>query len=126
MRKSIELGRAVLSTSTANFELWLRTLITISPPQQRTNLEELDLLAALRLLSSGNVWLGRGNGLHMDLDITFRGQPLAGQQLQQLSGAIVEAPVSFFDACSLSVTYKVSIGLGTVESEGVSAIRRCT
>ncbi|KAF3044820.1 hypothetical protein E8E12_010920 [Didymella heteroderae] len=92
MRKSIELGRAVLSTSTANFELWLRTLITISPQQKYTNLEQLDASSTLSLLSSGDVWVGRGHGLYIDLDITLRGQHLAGEQLQQLSEAVLEAP----------------------------------
>jgi len=102
MRKSIELGRAVLSTTTANFELWLTTLITISPQQQCTNLEQRDAASILSLLSSGDVWVGRGQGLHIDLDITLRGQPLAEEQLQQLSEALLEAPVSTLDACTLS------------------------
>jgi hypothetical protein len=104
MRKSVELGRAVLSTSTANLELWLRTLITISPQQQCTNLEQRDAASILSLLSSGDVWVGRGNGLYMDLDITLRGKPLADEQLQQLSEAMLEAPVSMFDAYRVSVT----------------------
>ncbi|KAF2625536.1 hypothetical protein BU25DRAFT_473600 [Macroventuria anomochaeta] len=93
MHKSTELGRAVLSTSTANLELWLRTLITVSPQQHCTNLEQHDATSLLSLLSSGEVWVGRGNGLYIDLDITFKGQPLADEQLRQLSEAILDAPV---------------------------------
>ncbi|KAF3052471.1 hypothetical protein E8E11_010310 [Didymella keratinophila] len=93
MRKSIELGRAVLSTTTANSELWLTTLITISPQQQCTNLEQRDAASILSHLSSGDVWVGRGQGLYIDLDITLKGQPLAEDQLQQLSEALLEAPV---------------------------------
>lgn len=125
MPRSIELGRAVLSTSTANFELWLRTLITITPQQQCTNVEQRDATSILGLLSSGKVWVGRGNGLYIDLDLTSRGQPLADEQLQQLSEAILEAPVSTDNASKLSVAYKVIIGLGTAEFEAVVALRCC-
>lgn len=113
MRRSIELGRAVLSTSTANLELWLKTLITISPKQQYTELEQRDANSILSLLSSGDVWVGRGNGLYMDLDITLRGQPLAYEQLQQLYEAMLEAPVSTLNACTLFVAHQVFTGMVT-------------
>jgi hypothetical protein len=123
MRKSVELGRAVLSTSTANLELWLRTLITISPQQQCTNLEQRDAASILSLLSSGDVWVGRGNGLYMDLDITLRGKPLADEQLQQLSEAMLEAPVSMVDAYRVSVTYKVHTGMGAATPQSFDTLR---
>jgi hypothetical protein len=123
MRKSIELGRAVLSTSTANFELWLKTLITISPQQQCTNLEQRDAASILSFLSSGDVWVGRGNGLYIDLDITLSGKPLADKQLQQLSEAILEAPVSMFDAYRLSVTYKMNAGMGAAAPQAFDTLR---
>lgn len=110
MPKSVELGRAVLSASTANVELWLRTLITISPQQDSTNLEQRDATSILDLLSSGEVWVGRGKGLHMDLDLTLRGQPLADEQLQQLSEAMLEAPVSTLDATEHSFAYIDRLG----------------
>lgn len=125
MHRSIELGRAVLSTSSANLELWLRTLITITPQQQCTNVEQRDATSMLGLLSSGEVWVGRGDGLYIDLDLTSRGRPLADEQLQQLSGAILEAPVSTDNASKLSVAYKVITGLGTAEFEAVVALRCC-
>ena len=93
MRKSIELGRAVLSTSTS-LELWLKTLITISLQQERTNLEQRDEASLIDQLSSGEAWVGRGNGLHIDLEITRNGQPLAHEQLRRLAEAILAAPVS--------------------------------
>ncbi|KAF9693895.1 hypothetical protein EKO04_008392 [Ascochyta lentis] len=93
MHKSIELGRAVLSTSTTNHELWLKTLITISPQQQCTNIEQYDTASLLDYLSSGEAWVGRGNGLYIKFDFTFRGEPLADEQIRQLSKVILDAPV---------------------------------
>lgn len=93
-QKQIELGRAVLATSTADLELWCKTLITISSQQQDINLERHSAASLLELLSSDDVWVGRGNGLHVDLNITFNRQPIADMQLQQLSDAILDAPAS--------------------------------
>jgi hypothetical protein len=93
-QNQIELGRAVLATSTADLELWCKTLITISSQQQDINLEHHSAASLLRLLSSDDVWVGRGNGLHIDLNITFDRQPIAEMQLQQLSDAILDAPAS--------------------------------
>jgi hypothetical protein len=99
MPKTIELGRAVLSTSTTNLELWLRTLITISPQQEYTNLEKHSATSLLELLSSGEAWVARGNGMYIDLNLTVKGQPLADEQLQHLSKVILSAPVG---ACKTS------------------------
>jgi hypothetical protein len=115
----------VLSTSTANLELWLRTLITISPQQQCINLEQRDAASILSLLSSNEVWVGRGAGLYIDLDLTLRGQPLADEQLQQLSEALLEAPVSALYTPRLPVAYKLTTGLGTAEPEAIIALRYC-
>lgn len=93
MHKSIELGRAVLSTSFTNLELWLKTLIRISPQQECINFEQHNAISLSSLLSSGEVWVGRGNGLYIDLDLTFKGQPIADEQLQHLSKALLGAPV---------------------------------
>lgn len=94
MHKPIELGRAVLSTPNTNLELWLRTLITVSPQHECTKFEQYNALSLLGLFSSGEAWVGRGNGLCIDLDLTFRGRPLADKQLQQLSEAILGGPAS--------------------------------
>lgn len=93
-QKQIELGRAVLATSTTDLELWCKTLITISSQQQDINLERHSEASLLGLLSSNEVWVGRGNGLYIDLDITFDRQPIADVQLRQLSDAILDAPAS--------------------------------
>lgn len=94
MHKSIELGRAVLSTAASDLELWLKTLITISPQQECTNFEQHNASSLLELLSSGEVWVGRGNGLYIELDLYLRGQPPANEQLRQLSEVILGATVS--------------------------------
>lgn len=100
MHRSIELGRAVLSIPAASLELWLRTLITISPQQQCTDLKQYDTASLLDILSSGKVWVGRGNGLYIDLEVGFKHRPVADEQLRQLSEAILSAPVRI---CELSV-----------------------
>lgn len=94
MCKTVELGRAVLSTSAANLELWLKTLIAISPQQQRANLEQYNAATLLNVLFSDEVWIARGNGLYIDLDVTFKGRPVADEQLRRLTQAILDAPVS--------------------------------
>lgn len=94
MSRTIELGRAVLSSPTTSHELWLTTLITISPQQNSTNIEQYNPPFLLDLLSSGSVWVGRGNGLHIDLNLTLRGEPLGDRHLQELANRIVEAPAS--------------------------------
>lgn len=110
-QKQIELGRAVLATSTTDLDLWCKTLITISSQQQDINLERHSAASLLGLLSSNEVWVGRGNGLHIDLDITFDRQPIADVQLRQLSDAILDAPASTLQQ-PISVTAKaVHIGM---------------
>ncbi|KAF3007834.1 hypothetical protein E8E13_010694 [Curvularia kusanoi] len=93
MHASIELGRAVIATSAADLELWCKTLITISPQQQCTNFEQHSAVSLLELISSDKVWVGRGNGLHVDLNITFNGQPVGDAMLRRLSDSILGAPV---------------------------------
>ncbi|KAH6639483.1 hypothetical protein C7974DRAFT_132447 [Boeremia exigua] len=93
MHRSIELGRAVFSIAATDLELWLRTLITISPQQQCTDLGQHDEASLLDILTSGKVWVCRGNSLYIDMEVTFKGQPVAEDQLRQLSEAILVAPV---------------------------------
>ncbi|KAJ8116280.1 hypothetical protein OPT61_g2257 [Boeremia exigua] len=93
MSRSIELGRAVLSTASANLELWLRTLITISPQQQCTDLAQHTGYTLLQYLSSGKLWVSLRNELYIGLEISFKGQPIADGQLRQLRDSILNAPV---------------------------------
>jgi len=94
MSRTIELGRAVLSSPSTKLELWLTTLITISPAQDATNLQHLSDSETIDLLASGTVWVGRANGMHLSLDITFRREPLPINQLRHLADSVVNAPVS--------------------------------
>lgn len=103
MHRSIELGRAVLSAPAVNLELWLKTLITVSPQQQCTDFKQQNAASLLDTLSSGQVWVGRGNRLYIDLDITLQGQPATNNQLRQLSEAVLSAPVSVRHPSSLQV-----------------------
>jgi hypothetical protein len=94
MSRVVELGRAVLASSTQNLELWLTTLITISPSQHSINLQQLSASSILQLLSSGDVWIGRGHGMCIELDLSLRGEQLPHQQFHDLINSILEAPVS--------------------------------
>jgi hypothetical protein len=93
MSRTIELGRAVLDSSSAKLQLWLTTLITISPERDSTNVQHLNTQALLDLLLSGNVWVGRGNGMHMVLELTANGDPIGSKDLQVLAEQIINAPV---------------------------------
>jgi hypothetical protein len=94
MTKTVEVGRAVLTSSKQTLELWLTTLIDISPSQQATNIEKLSSLCLLQCLSSGNVWVSRGNGMRIELVLSVRGAPFPKRQLQELRNKITQAPVS--------------------------------
>jgi hypothetical protein len=94
MLRTVELGRAVLASQSAELELWLTTLITVSPLQDTIDLQQLNEKDIIRLLSSGTVWVGRGNGMHVLFDVTMHRDPLASGQLQQLADGIINAPVS--------------------------------
>jgi len=94
MARTIEVGRAVLSCPTHALELWLTTLITVSPLQQSIDLQQLSPCDLLSLLASGTIWVGRGNGMRVEIEVTLRGEQLPPQQLQELVSSIISAPVS--------------------------------
>jgi hypothetical protein len=94
MVRTIEVGRAVLASSAHHLELWLSTLITISPLQHSIDVEQLSPSLLLNFLSSGNVWVGRGHGLHVEISLTLRGETFPQQALQELMSSILQAPVS--------------------------------
>jgi hypothetical protein len=92
--RDVELGRAVIALTTQNLELWLTTSITVSPSQSSINIQQLPIGTFLSLLSSGDVWVGRGNGMCMEVELTLRGEPLPHQQFQDIVTSILGAPVS--------------------------------
>lgn len=94
MTRTVEVGRAVLTSSTQHLELWLTTLIDISPAQHSTNIEKLSSLSLLHYLSSGDAWVGRGNGMHIEMVLNLRGEPFPRHELQELRDMITQAPVS--------------------------------
>jgi hypothetical protein len=84
-----------------NIELWLTTLITLSPDANNpsaqiitVNFHSLGNYALLDYLSSGNVWVKRGNNMHMSFDCSKLGKPLDSHHLRQLGEGIVGAQVS--------------------------------
>ena len=94
MSRSIELGRAVLSSPATDHELWLTTFITISPKRDATYLQQLTSAEYLDALTSGTVWVSRGHDMHMEIKLSLRDEPLPNKQLQDLADAVLDAPVS--------------------------------
>jgi hypothetical protein len=92
MSRSIELGRAVLCSSTTNLELWLTTLITLSLTDEN-NMQQLKSAHLLDYLASGDIWVGRSHGMHARLKISIGEEPLAHRHLRDLTDAILQAPV---------------------------------
>ena len=93
MSRSIELGRAVLSLPATDHELWLTTLVTISPKQDATYLQQLTSAEYLDALTSGAVWVRRGHDMHIDMTLSLRDELLPNQQLRDLANAVLHAPV---------------------------------
>ncbi|KAF1833360.1 hypothetical protein BDW02DRAFT_384012 [Decorospora gaudefroyi] len=114
MVKSIELGRAVLSSPGTNLELWLNTLITISPQQGEDNLLQLKNFQLLDFFSSSAAWVGRGHGMHMVLEITLGEEALAYEHLQPLTDALLRAPVWEQLRLKPSLPIDAAVGPGTV------------
>jgi hypothetical protein len=97
-RRTIEVGRAVLSSPSTHQELWLTTLITLSQKQQQQqqliNFGQLSVDALLSRLSSGHIWVDRGRDMHIEFALTYKREPLPYQLLETLIPSILSAPVS--------------------------------
>ncbi|ORY09348.1 hypothetical protein BCR34DRAFT_372383 [Clohesyomyces aquaticus] len=93
MSRTVELGRAVLCSSSSQLQLWLKTLITLSPQQDATNLHHLDKNAFIEHLVEQNAWVCRGIGLHFTLQLSFQGKPLCRQEIGDLGRMILNAQV---------------------------------
>jgi len=106
MSRTIEVGRAVLASATHHLELWLTTLITVLPSQHSIDIQQLSSRAFMDLLTSGDVWVGRGNGMRVEVELTLRGEPLPHRQLQELVNNILSAPVSSYGFPSRSSAYE--------------------
>lgn len=101
--RAIELGRAVLALPSQNIELWLTTLITISPQQHSINLQQYTPNSLLEILSSGMVWVGRGNGMSIEIKLTLGGEPLIHNLLHDLTERIINAPVCAVSCCNFAL-----------------------
>lgn len=93
MARTVEIGRAVLSSQASSSQLWLTTSITISSENHSTNLQRLNQAQVLEYLLSGSCWVSRGNGLHLVLELSVQGEPLGIEEKEQLATDIVNAPV---------------------------------
>ncbi|KAL6703012.1 hypothetical protein ACN47E_010288 [Coniothyrium glycines] len=102
MLRTIEVGRAVLSSAAPTHELWLTTLITVSLTPEDTDVHQLKAAQLLAALSSGSVYVARGHGMYFDLAVTCNGEKLESAQARGLAEAIVAAPA--WDQLRLSVT----------------------
>jgi hypothetical protein len=69
-------------------------LITILPVQHSIDIEQLSSHLLLNFLSSGNVWVGRGRGLRVEIILTLRGETFPQQAFQELMNMILQASVS--------------------------------
>ena len=94
--KTVELGRAVISFAEKNVQLWSTTSITLSPLQTSLDLQSLNHQLLSRLLASGKVWVCRGDGLQLRIEISAHGEPLDFLELNRLAEKIVDAPVCMF------------------------------
>ncbi|KAL6170732.1 hypothetical protein ACJQWK_03696 [Exserohilum turcicum] len=93
MSSLVELGRAVIDAPTTNHELWLTTLIAISPKQDAAYIAQLTPIQCLETLASGAFWVHRGHDMHMDLKLTLHNKALPHRQIQDLTQAILQAPI---------------------------------
>ncbi len=93
MYRSIELGRAVVHCPASTLELWLTTSITISSLQDHSDLQQLRPAQVLKTLSSGDLWVCRGSGLHAKFQLTLRDEQLSIQQHQSVIDTLLQAPV---------------------------------
>jgi hypothetical protein len=95
MSRTLELGRAVLSTAHSH-QLWFTTLITISPQHEATNLLHIKQNDLIDQLLTGIFWVRRGNGLHLVLEVTVEGEPLERDEQDKLTQSLINAPVRKF------------------------------
>ena len=125
MLRTVELGRAVLASQSANLELWLTTLITVSLEQSAASLQQLNANAFLDVMASGDIWAGRSNTMHISFEITSNGDPLDHRQLERLAGSIIDAPVGLFTAleCVSNSSGMEAAGSSTCRSPASLACR---
>lgn len=93
MLRKLEIGRAVLCSPQSNLELWLTAFITLLIPQDELDMQQMKAETLIDLLPSGNVWVGRGNDMHLIVELTLREEPLAEEQLQVQCRSLLQAPV---------------------------------
>ncbi|PVH94643.1 hypothetical protein DM02DRAFT_676054 [Periconia macrospinosa] len=91
MLRTVELGRAVITTETS-LELWLTTLITLSSKQNCIDLEQLSNSALISFLTSGGACVYRSECMSLVSDITMRGEPVDRDDMESLAARIVNAP----------------------------------
>lgn len=71
-------------------------MITVSQSSDATNLQVLNDSALIDYLASGDLWVRRGNGMEIVLDVTEGSQALDRAQADRLTNSILDAPVCAF------------------------------
>lgn len=94
MCRTIEVGRAVLSSPSTNQELWLTTLITLSHQQHLIDFDQYSVDSLLSHLSSGDLWVHHGADMQIEFGLMLGKEPLARRPLETLISNILSAPVS--------------------------------
>jgi hypothetical protein len=117
MARTVEVGRAVLASSTQHIELWLTTLITISPSQHSIDTEQFSAHSLLSFMLSGKAWVGRDNGMRVEVGLTLRGEPFPHREFQDLISSIVQAPVIISSSSTRKMTY-IPSDMVSIEAEG--------
>ncbi|KAL5120504.1 hypothetical protein ACEQ8H_001522 [Pleosporales sp. CAS-2024a] len=93
MARAVEVGRAVLSSSRQPRELWLNTLIIFSQTKYTVDLAQLSSHALKALLSSGQVWMGHGRGMRVEIALSVQGDPLPKPTFTVLRDQILQDPI---------------------------------
>jgi hypothetical protein len=57
------------------------------------HMQQLKPAHLLDCLASGDIWVGRSHDMHVKLKLTVGEEPLAHRHLQDLTDAILQAPV---------------------------------
>ncbi|KAF2809347.1 uncharacterized protein BDZ99DRAFT_463185 [Mytilinidion resinicola] len=91
MPDAVELGQLVLSYPRANLQLELTASLTASHPESSIDIQQCPHRDILTLLTSKSVWVGRGCGLHLEIQLDVEGQRLGDHDLDTLTATLSDA-----------------------------------
>ncbi|KAF2490684.1 hypothetical protein BU16DRAFT_131675 [Lophium mytilinum] len=91
MPDTVELGKLVLSYPKANLQLELTTSLTASHLESSIDIQQCHHRDILTLLTSKSVWVSRGCGLHLELQLEVEGRTLSDQDIETLTTTLSDA-----------------------------------